>query len=174
MTGDRRPVLYLFIGYPGAGKTTAAKAIARASGAIHIWTDQERRQRFGSPTHSYQESQQLYEDLNNRTAELLSSGRSVIFDTNFNFYTDREHLRNIAKRANAVTKTIWVTTPVEVAKSRAVAGQTTRNGYETNMSEAQFQSIVDHLDPPHQDEKIIKIDGSQLDVQHLLRQLGLV
>jgi predicted kinase len=168
-----KPKLYLFIGYPGAGKTTVAQIIAETTGAVHLSSDRERHQMFGQPTHSHEESVQLYEALNARAGELLAAGQSVVFDTNFNFYEDRRKLREIADRHGAETVIIWITVPMDVAKTRAVHVAYSRNGYRASMTEQQFDNIVAKLEPPAKDEKIIKIDGAKLDrptVVALLRQ----
>lgn len=107
------------LGYPGAGKTTTAKVIHELTGAVHLWADQIRRERFGEPTYTHQENLELYDYLNELTAELLRTGQDVIFDTNFNFYKDRQRLRDIAKQYQADTQLIWVTTPKTLAKERA-------------------------------------------------------
>lgn len=164
--------LYLMIGYPGAGKTSVSKAIAEATGAVHVWSDVERHKMFPEPTHSTTESLQLYDHLNNFTEELLSQGKSVIFDTNFNFAADREKLREIANRQGAETVVVWVNTPAEVAKTRAVGVPMNRNGYTVSMSEEQFNSIVSKLEPPTDNENVIKIDGTDLDVQAVKAQFS--
>jgi hypothetical protein len=38
-----------------------------------------------------------------------------------------------------------------------------RNGYSASMSGEQFDAIVAKLEPPAEDEKVIKIDGTKLD-----------
>lgn len=167
-----KPTLYLFIGYPGAGKTTVAKKLAEATGAVHLWADQERHKFFPKPSHSHEESDALYAKLNDVTEYLLADNRSVIFDTNFNFHADREKLREIAKKYNAETIILWITTPVEVARDRAVCSHEMRNGYEMNMTDEQFDSIVSKLEPPTKDEKVIKIDNPKLDVNELLALLS--
>ncbi len=168
-----KPQLYLFVGHPGAGKTTIAQIIQQKTGAVHLWADVERHRMFDQPTHSLQESQRLYEHLNDTAEQLLASGKSVVFDTNFNFYEDRQKLRDIADRQGAETIIIWVTTPLEVAKSRAVHAQVIRNGYAVIMSEGQFDAIAAKLEPPTEAEKVIKIDGTKLDQEELLRLLSL-
>ncbi len=167
-----KPTLYLFIGYPGAGKTTVAKIIAEMTGAVHLWSDHERHKLFGQPTHTQTESVALYNSLNRRTGELLATGHSVIFDTNFNFYADRKKLRDIASRNAAETVVIWIIVSKQLAKDRAVCVDYSRNGYATQMTEQQFNSIVSKLEPPKKDEKVIKIDGTQLDRQEVMRLLS--
>ncbi len=161
------------VGYPGAGKTTISTLISKRTGAVHLWADAERHKMFGTPTHSQQESVQLYEHLNHRAAELLANGQSVVFDTNFNFASDREKLRDIAEQCQAETKVIWLTTPVEVAREKAVHPPKMRNGYMIGMTEEEFDSIVSKLEPPAKDEEVIKIDRSKLDADSLLRLLGI-
>lgn len=75
----KSPVLYLMLGYPGAGKTTTAKTIHELTGAVHLWADKIRNERYPHPTHSHKENIELYDYLNELTAELLATGQSVIF-----------------------------------------------------------------------------------------------
>lgn len=163
-----KPILYIFIGYPGAGKTTVAKIISQKTGAVHLMADQERHKMFGKPTHSAAESHQLYNALNDLAADLLSQGRSVVFDTNFNFRADRDKLCSIAESNGADMRIIWVTVDIDTAKKRAVHSEYIRNGYSASMSEAHFDEIVSKLEPPSEDEIIIKIDGTKLDPGEVL------
>ena len=166
------PTLYLFVGYPGAGKTTVARIIEEATGAAHLWADNVRWEMFKEPQHSAQESRELYEHLNDQTAQLLRAGKSVIFDTNFNFRADRDYLRHIAEENDAKTVLIWLTTPVEIAHERASHSDTTRNGYTVNMTHQMFENIVCKLEAPTKDENPIKFDGTKLDVAALKAQFG--
>ncbi len=168
-----KPQLYLLVGYPGSGKTTVSKIINQLTGATHIWTDWERRSMFEQPTHSATENSQLYDYLNTMAAQLLSEGKSVIFDTNFNFFKDRQHLRDIAAANGAETVVIWMTTSKTLAKKRAVQMATARNGYLAGMTSEQFDRIAGHLQPPAKNEKVIKIDGVKLDSSQVKRLLSL-
>jgi predicted kinase len=155
--------LYLFVGYPGSGKTTVAEYICEATGAEHIWADRERHAMFQPPTHSQAESAELYEYLNERTAHFLQSGTSVVFDTNFNFRKDRDHLRSVAERAGADVVLIWMTTDKAIAKDRALHGDhAERNGYDASMDETTFERIVSHLEAPTEDEAPIRLNGVDL------------
>jgi predicted kinase len=167
-----KPTLYLFIGYPGAGKTTVAKIIAHATGALHIWADVERHKLFQQPTHCEAESVQLYDRLNREAEALLAAGRGVVFDTNFNFYADRQKMRDIAAGCGAMTRLIWVSLPKRLAKRRAVDHPRNRNGYLVSMTGQEFDAIVAKLEPPREDEKFIKIDGTKLDKPTVLALLS--
>jgi predicted kinase len=163
-----KPALYLFVGYPGAGKTTIAKFIAAKTGAIHIWADLERQKMFSEPSHTWEESQKLYAELNHQADQLLSDGKSVIFDTNFNFKKDRDHMREIAARNAAEAVIIWVVTPADLAKKRATeesSGQHTR--LFGDMTISTWDRIAGHLEAPTADENVIKIDGTNIDEQQL-------
>ena len=167
-----QPTLFLLVGYPGSGKTTTSEHIRDLTGAVHIWADYERRIMFGNPTHLPDESLKLYERLNNKTEQLLSEGKSVIFDTNFNFYKDRQHLRDIAAKYHARTVVVWITTPKETAKQRAVHERTLRNYYEYVLPETDFERMSNHLEEPSDDEHPIKLDGTNITIESVATALA--
>jgi predicted kinase len=168
------PKLYLFVGYPGAGKTTVAKIIHEATGAIHLWGDFERHVMFENPTHSPEESRMLYDHLNHVAADLLSQGKSVIYDTNFNYFKDREKMRALAGEKGAEAVTIWLTTSEELAKRRATEES---EGKETriwgNMPVEAFEHMQGKLQTPTPDEHAIQLDGTNLSEAEVKQKLGL-
>ena len=167
------PKLYLFVGYPGAGKSHVARLIADQTGAVHLWADIVRQQMFEKPCHSRAESKQLYDRLNTETRDLLLDGKSVIFDTNFNYYDDRQLLRSIADKANARTVLVWVTTPESVAHSRAVHAPVTRNGYTVNITADDFARMVGNLQAPRPAEHAVEIDGTNLRPEEVYQALAI-
>lgn len=167
------PTLYIFVGPPGSGKTTVANFICQ-TGAVHIWADRERSHMFGDPTHSEAESLQLYDYLNRKTAKLLEQGKDVVFDTNFNFHKDREHLRQIAEQAGARLQIIRMTTDRALARKRAMEGtHAERNGMPYAMSEATFDRIVHNLEPLQTGETAVDINGVDLTAEKVQRALSL-
>jgi predicted kinase len=167
--------LLLMVGYPGSGKTTASKLIHEQTGAVHLWADHERKLRFDNPTYTHEENLKLYDELNSRADTLLAEGKSVIFDTNFNFYKDRMKLRGIATKHGARTVVVWVVVPRELARQRAVHeshGQHTR--VFGNMPLEHFERIARNLQPPRGDEFVVKLEGNDItpaDITEALKSL---
>lgn len=169
-----KPTLYLMLGYPGAGKTTVSKYIHELTGATHLWADQIRNERIKNPSHSHQENLELYRHLNDLTAEFLATGQSVIFDTAFNFYKDRQHLRKIADDHDAETKLIWVTTDKVTSRKRAVhKNHSIKNTYPTPMPLERFERISNDLEPPKPDETAFEIIGGDVTKKLVAKLLGL-
>ena len=166
--------LYLMMGIPGAGKTTASKLISKITGASHIWADHERRTIHEQPTYTQQENDELYDHLNSRADELLQQGRSVVFDTAFNHYHDREKLRNIARGRNVDTLVIWIQTVTDLAKHRAQnAHHHTHTRVLGDMNDEHFGILSDKLEEPREDERTIILDGTKLTEDYIREALSL-
>lgn len=167
------PTLFLMVGYPGSGKTTAAKIIHKLTGAVHMWADHERNKRFVKPMHTHQENLTLYAALNQEAQQLLHQGRSVIFDTNFNFYRDRQKLRTIAKIEGAETVIVWVRAAKELARERA-----TQQSHDKptriwgNMPVEHFERIANGLEEPQSHEAAITLDGTNVTEQTVAAALA--
>lgn len=154
------------LGYPGSGKTTVSRFIHELTGAVHLWADRVRRERYQNPTHSHQENLDLYAHLNKVAAELLAAEQSVVFDTNFNFYKDRQRLREIARKHGADAWVIWLTTGKELAKERATDGaHLSDTRILGNMPPERFDRISGNLQPPQEDEKVLKLVGQGITKQ---------
>src|SRR6185503_14332815 len=108
-------------------------------------------------------SRDLYKHLNHVADELLEQGKSVIFDTNFNFRADRDYMRKIAAKHGAETIVIWVHTPRQLAKERATEqseDQETRVW--GNMPTSEFDRMSNNLQQPDSDEHVVAIDGTNV------------
>ncbi len=165
-----KPTLFLMVGLPGSGKTTTAKILHALTGAEHLWADKVRIHMFTEPTYSRLENEQLYHKLNEQTSSLLANGKSVIFDTNFNFYEDREKLRNIASDNGARCVVVWVQADKQTAKKRAIKDaelQETR--VLGNIPEADFERMVKNLEKPQSNEQVVIVDGTKVSTEYIRR-----
>lgn len=162
------------IGFPGSGKTTIANMISDLTGAEHLWADRIRVDQYKQPTYSHEENLQLYDKLNGKVAELLKTGKSVVFDTSFNYKADRTKLQDLATKHGADCKLIWVQTPRVIAKTRATEDahlQTTR--LLGNIPEADFERMSDKLEAPTSEEQPIIIEGIDVTKDIVKQKLGL-
>lgn len=166
--------LYITLGLPGAGKTTAAKCIRQLTGAVHLWADHERRLLFGTPTYAHEENVRLYDRLNKEAGALLGEGKSVVYDTNFGLHKDRELMRRIAARHHADVVLVWVVTPAPVARERATDGaHDTANRVLGNMPASRFEHIQNAFEPPAADESYVQLDGTRITCEYVAHELGL-
>lgn len=166
--------LYMLVGYAGSGKTTASRIVHELTGSVHIWADHERGRMFDKPTHSPAESRALYDTLNERVERLIADGKSVIFDTNFNRYDDRQLMRDIAAKHGAATKLLWIQTDPNLARERAThITHSYRNGYKTTMPVDRWEQMANNLQPPTDDEQPIVLDGTRITPRYVAEKIGL-
>lgn len=167
-----QPTLYIMLGYPGAGKTTVANLLHEITGATHLWEDKVRLEKFphltvvseGDSSFPTEQNNELHSYLNDLTSTLLAQGKSVIYDTSFNRYTDRERMYRIADQNGARTALLWIQVDRDIARERATKNtkqQETRILASAlgDMDEQTFERLSNKLEPPHADERPIVING---------------
>jgi len=157
-----QPILYMLLGYPGAGKTTAAKIIEKLSGAHRLTSDEERLKRFSTPHFTESEHTQLYRQLDDETEELLASGQSVIYDANLNRYTHRADKYEICRRTNARAVLIWLDTDRDLSERRSSNIKRQKLWPVGETPQAMFERIANLIEPPRDNETPIILDGSAL------------
>jgi Predicted kinase len=157
----QKPTLYLMVGYPGAGKTTTSRIIHKLTGAVHLWADHERSKSLPTPHTATRRTSSSTTRSTNARRSCCARVKSVIFDTNFNFFKDREKLRKIAAAEGAETVLIWVTTPKDIARERAVNHPLTGEHHRVfgNMTLEDFERIANNLEEPRPEEHPIKLEG---------------
>lgn len=154
--------LYMMLGYPGAGKTTTAAMIAQQTGAVHLSSDRVRFAIFGEPTFSQEEHDTLYKTLDYITELLLSKNVSVIYDANLNRYAHRQEKYEICQRTNAEAVLLWLKTPRELAKERAVHEDRSHFAPKDETLETMFERIANVFEPATEAEHPIIIDGTHV------------
>ena len=150
-------------GYPGAGKTSAAKIIHELTGAEHLSSDEIRLELFPKPTYTQEEHDSVYATLNKKTEELLRAGKSVIYDANLNRYKHRLEKYDMCERTDAKPVLLWVQAPRELARDRAVMRGHHHLVPEDETFESMFERVTSVIEEPREDEPLYTVSGDPLD-----------
>ncbi len=113
-----RPLLVVYCGLPGVGKSTASGYTAEQLDATRYRTDEVRQSLFENPTYTPEEMQQTYDELFSRVRSELESGTDVVIDATFNQASRRERARSVADDAGASILFVRVTCPESVVIDR--------------------------------------------------------
>jgi predicted kinase len=169
----KQPTLYLMMGLPGAGKTTAAKVIESLTGAIRLSSDEQRLKLWPEPAFSEEEHQKLYDYLDKKTELLLKEGKSVIYDANLNRKIHRQQKYDIVQRTDARCVLCLIKTDEQLAYQRAVIeadGQETR--VFGNLDAPVFNRLKDEIEWPH-GESYVELDGTKITPEYVTEILQL-
>lgn len=153
--------LFVMLGFLGSGKSYVSRWLAQHIDAVSIRTDELRWQMFGPdrPELYLPENKALVNNAARYMAsQILSSGMGhVILDGNNNSREVRTELQHLAQEAGAHAITVWVDTPLDVAKQRTIIRKETEGHvlFEENLVE----KMAARLQVPARDELSIRIDG---------------
>ena len=161
-SAPHHPILYLLLGLPGSGKTTAAAEIAKQTGAVHLSSDLFRLSMFENPRFTQSEHDTLYKMLDYMCELLLKSGTSVIYDANLNRYKHRKQKYMLAKKVQAVPILFWVQVHRDMAKKRRLDTQHHALVPSDETPHAMFERIADIFEPPSKSEIYTEIDGTKV------------
>ena len=157
-----QPTLLLMVGYPGSGKTTAARLLASLTGATHLSSDALRLELFPQPTFTDEEHAAVYNELNARTEQLLREGKSVIYDANLNRYIYRAEKYELATRTNARPVAIWMEVSRERSRERASIRGHHHLVPKDETFETMFERVASAIEPPTAEEPVVRLDGSHV------------
>lgn len=124
--------LLLMSGLSGSGKSTTARQIAQASGAIHIRSDAVRKHlagisihqrgdaegEYGSGVYTPEMTQRTYDRLLELGVLLARQGFTVILDAKYDRQTLRQAVMDAAQRANLPLQIVQCTAPESVLRDR--------------------------------------------------------
>jgi uncharacterized protein len=125
-----RPCLVAIGGLSGTGKSTLARMLApgigAAPGAVHLRSDEIRKQlagvpmlqRLGPDGYSPQMSERVYDTLVQRAAQLLRCGHSLVVDAVYASPSERKRIEQVAIAAAVPFTGIWLEAPESVLVSR--------------------------------------------------------
>lgn len=155
--------LYILCGIPFSGKSTLANELSKRFGFTRIDLDEVKLDLLGKDIKDELISQdrwdRIYQLMYRKIEEALKEGKTVIHDTgNFTKY-ERSLIRNIADKAGIEYHTIFVYTPINIARQRWLENKKTNKRF--YISEKSFQDAVAEMEPPGEDENSITYDTSE-------------
>ncbi len=167
------PKLYLLLGLPGSGKTTAAEVISKLTGAVHLSSDSFRLSLFESPNFTQEEHDSLYKMLDYMSELLLKNGSSVVYDANLNRYQHRLEKYKLARRAGAKTELVWLVVAQDTARQRRMETQRHELIPAGETGPAMFDRIAGIFEPPIASESFTELDGTKINEKYVRGKLGL-
>lgn len=180
------PLLVMFVGGPGSGKTTFSRLLAKELEAVALNSDAVRVSMWGTKgavraahtdlTSRASNNTLTFGALNYVTRQILRAGHSVIYDANANKQEERMKLAAIALECDATSVVVRLRTPDDVAIQRIIERD---DVYDQNRhDEAKAREIVESfrcaiVEPTHR-ENTIEISGEIIfEEQYRLFQRGI-
>jgi len=177
-----KPLLIIMYGFPGSGKTHFARQLSEKLHAVQISSDRVRNELFEEPRYDKEENEVIAHLMHYMTEEFLSAGVSVIYDSNVARLNERRILRDIARKARAVSLLLWFQIDAETAFAR-IAGRDRRrtdDKYARPFDRATYEAYVRGMQNPKADEDYMVLSGKhsygmqQSTVMKKLYDLGVI
>ena len=118
-TVPTKPLLFMFYGMPGSGKSFLARQLTEQLSAAVVQGDRIRAELFENPTYTKQENHIVASLMTYMTQEFLKAGVSVVFDVNALRLSQRRALRNMANRMGVEPVLVWLQIDPDTAYTRA-------------------------------------------------------
>jgi predicted kinase len=149
-----RPIVHLLCGLPGCGKTTFARRLAQARGAVILGHDERMIAEHGTnpPEEKFAAfAQEITERLWNEAATIVGSGRDVILDWGFWTRAERDDARRRAAAIGAEAMVYFVECEDAIARARTLA-RTAVGGRVLEINGAAWDVFRARFEPPTADE----------------------
>lgn len=149
--------LIILCGIPFSGKTTLANKMTKILNCARIDLDEVKFKLFGKDITDDEIDQagwdKIYQQMYKEIEEGLRQGKTVVHDTgNFTVY-ERGLISDIAKKVNIPFITIFIDTPIKVAKKRLELNRKTKERFD--VADKAFQESVDEMEPPIKSENYL-------------------
>jgi predicted kinase len=144
------PRLVLMCGLPGSGKTTEARRLAAALGAVRLSPD-EWLAGLGIDLWDEQMRDRLERVLWGLAQELLRVGQSVILESGFRLRSDRDEKRIGARAIGAAVELRYLDAPLDEL-SRRLASRVADEVGAARISRSDLERFAASFQPPDVDE----------------------
>lgn len=155
---------------PFAGKSTLARALAAARAVALVETDAintERGLGLNGAAIAPEQWDATVAEVYRRVAALLDAGRDAAFDSPAYTREQRDMLRELARDHGALV--LFVDVPVETSRRRWRANRRTRT--RNDVRDDDFLNVVEHFEPPGDDERALRYDGTEPVEEWVRREL---
>jgi predicted kinase len=164
-----KPLLVVFLGHAGSGKTYFSRNLAKKINAVTLNTDALRLSMFGSLERISEirssDKSRLYTDvfgaMDYAARQILLAGHSVVYDAQQTKRENRRNIEKIAEEAGAIPVLVWLKTSRETAIKRAQERDERDDSLRYTAEKIAY--LVDRFDSetdlPGSDENVIEISG---------------
>jgi len=153
--------LFIFCGIPFSGKTVLSKEFKMRFGFERVDLDEIKAELLGNVMdESVSQSQwdDIYNEMYKRIEDSLRQGKNVIQDAgNFTEY-ERGLVAKIGEKLGAKVVTVFVDTPVEIARERWLKNKQTKDRFDVG-EEALLRAIAE-MQSPTLGANVIVINGT--------------
>lgn len=168
----KQPLIVLFVGVPGSGKTHFSRKLAPKINAVVFNSDAIRHRMWGSVEavnadrygiEARRRNNRLtFGAMDYATEQVITTGQSVIYDCNANKRADRQEKYDIAARHGALAVVVRIRVAYETALSRIQEREEAHD--QRRMTAEHAKEVVDRLaneiEEPAVDEQVIDVDGT--------------
>lgn len=164
-----QPLLVVFLGFPGSGKTYFATRLAKVINAVTFNSDAFRMAMFKTHDHieniRLTDNGRLYTDvfgaMDYATKQSLLAGHSVIYDAQQSKRRDRSAIEKMAADTNAVPILVWIKTSKDLALRRGQEREARDDSHQYSLDKMEmlinrFDAVTDLPEPS---ENVIHING---------------
>lgn len=164
-----KPLLVVFIGFPGSGKTYFAKRLGKRLNALVLNSDAMRLSMFGSHERIEEirksDNARLYEDvfgaMDYATKQALLAGISVVYDAQKATRENRLQIEKIAEEHDAQPVLVWIQTSAAVAKERGQQREARADSHVYTVEKMDYlvDRFAEQTEPPEPNENVIELSG---------------
>lgn len=166
-----KPLLIMFVGVPGSGKTYFAKRLAQKLHAVTINSDAIRLSMWGSrdairATHAtgrerVSANRLTFGAMDYAAVQIIKAGHSVVYDCNANKYEERAKMAMIAREAGGLGIVVRIQTPHAVAVRRGLEREEADDQpkFLVETAEQVVERFAKEIEEPSERENVIEISG---------------
>ena len=177
-----QPLFIMLYGFPGAGKTYFARQLCERLQAAHVQGDRIRGELFEKPRYDKQENEVVTQLMNYMAQEFLNAGLSVVYDANAMRGSQRQALRDMARRLHVIPLLVWFQMDTDSAYARSTHRDRRRadDKYAATFDRKGFDAMTAHMQNPGHGEDYVVVSGKHTfgtqynAVMRRMRELGLI